>query len=86
MTRHPLDRGTMPLPVIRDMIERQERRDEMARFADLHTGDMADPDYEFSDAGRDKAPHGFAVMLATLVFVPLVASVVIISFLNWLFL
>jgi hypothetical protein len=38
MTRDPIDRGTMPLPVIRDMIERQARRDEMARFADLRDG------------------------------------------------
>jgi hypothetical protein len=62
------------------------RRDQPAHFADLHTGDMADPDYEFSDAGRGNTPHGFAVIVATLACVPLVLSVAIISFLNWLFL
>jgi hypothetical protein len=62
------------------------RRDQPARFADLHTGDMADPDYEFSDAGRGDTQHGFAVIVATLVIVPLALSVAIITFLNWIFL
>jgi hypothetical protein len=62
------------------------KREQPARFADLHTGDMADPDYEFSDAGRGDTLHGFAVILATLVCVPLVLSVAIISLMNWIFL
>lgn len=64
----------------------QKNRDQPARYADLHTGDMADPDYEFSDAGRGDTPRGFAAVVLTLVIVPLVLSVLIISLLNWIFL